>query len=351
MKLKPFVPLKPGDIVDITAPSSPPLSDGERRRGLQILESWNLKPRFPDKALQPWLWHANTNPQRAFFLKQAFARSDGAAVWALRGGYGLQKIMPSFIKYFEKNLSGKSGAPRSKRLSGKKPGAATSGGRGRAGKLFIGYSDSSPLHFHLNNHNQPTVHAPAIADLKTVSPRNLSLLKQLLFGEKKETVFRGLKAVLPPLFLKKRRGGGKSRSDRLAPASGGAVLTAPIRGGNLSLLAGSAGTGRLPRLAGCFLFVEDVNEAAFRIDRMLWNLFACGALRGVKAILFGSFHPLKTRQIQSPLSESLSSIVSVPLVFGLPCGHGAQQRPLPLNCPAELNIQDPSSARLKISLS
>ena len=382
--------LNRGDAVDITAPSSPPPKGGEWRRGLQILKGWNLKPRFPEKALNPWLYHANTDSQRAFFLKQAFDRKESAAVWALRGGYGLQKIMPAFIKYFESRKSGRrrggpaaalaSPAPASPALESpalESPALESAAlaraaaaerrpvaNRWRKEKLFIGYSDSSLLHFYLNNQNQPTVHAPSIADLAALSPKDLSCLKQVLFGEKTEAVFHGLKAVLPPLFLKKRRGGGKGLSSarRLTDAGGsgpdnggGAVLRAPVRGGNLSLLSGSAGTDWLPKLSGCFLFIEDVNEAAFRIDRMLWDLLAAGALKAVKAILFGSFHPLKTRQIKNPLSESLSSVCSVPLVFGLPCGHGAAQRPLPLNCPAELNFQEfqenPSGASLTISLS
>ena len=293
------IKLKPGDTVDIVLPSSAP-QNKNWVKGLQILKSWKLKPRFSKKSLDPHLFHSHTNKQRSLFLNRAFARRDSSAVWLLRGGYGLQKLMPSF-------------------MAGHSPSLMK--------KLFIGYSDGTALHLYLNGQNQASLHAPTLSDLPHVSLKELSSLKNILFGEKKEITFKNLSCF------------------RNFPSKN---LKACIRGGNLSLLSSSLGTGWFPSFSSCFLFVEDVNEEDYKVDRMLSHLFYSGALKSVQAVLFGHFKPLNKNRLNKVL-KSFSEICSIPLIFNLPCGHQSPNHPLPLNCPAKLSLQG-SQAVLNISL-
>ena len=292
--------LKTGDIVDIIAPSSAP-QDNQWKKGLKILQSWGLKPRMAKGAISSWLFHSHTNKKRLAFLNQAFSCKDSFAVWMLRGGYGLQKLMSSFIKGNAKKESS---------------------------KLFIGYSDSTALHLYLNGRNQKTVHAPHVCELPDLSKSHLSHLKNILFGMKKEIVFKDLS--LPGKTAKK-------------------TLKAPIVGGNLSLLSSSVGTAWFPDFKPHFLFIEDVNEEAHKIDRMLHHLFYSGFLKKVKALLFGYFSPFSNRFFRSNILKSFSDVCSVPMVFGLPCGHNRNNQPLPFKTPARLIIQG-DKAELKVQL-
>lgn len=290
--------LKQGDRIDIIAPSSFP-KDSQWRRGLKILQSWGLKPQLPKESIAPYLWHSNSNRQRSYFLNKAFSNPDSSAIWMIRGGYGMQKLMPSFIKNYSANY--------------KK-------------KLFIGYSDGSALHFYLNGKNHKTLQAPLICELPHLSVKELSFLKDVLFGIKKEIVFNNLKV--------------QSNSPKR-------ILKAPIVGGNLSLLSSSVGTAWLPRFKSHFLFIEDINEEDHKFDRMLCHLFYSGFLKGIKALLFGVFSPLNSPSLQKKLFKSFSDICDIPMVFGLPCGHCAPHYPLPFNAPAELVIQG-NKASLKV---
>ncbi len=288
--------LKQSDIVDIIAPSSFP-KNNRWKRGIRILQNWGLKPRLAKGAIAPWLFHANKNKERSQFLNQAFLSKDSSAVWMLRGGYGLQKLMPFFVQNYSKTTK----------------------------KLFIGYSDGSPLHVYLNSKNQKTVHAPLVSELPDLSKAEFSLLKNVLFGLKKIS-FNNLKVF------------GKHPKKK---------LKARITGGNLSLLSSCVGLSWFPSFKSHFLFIEDVNEEDYKLDRLLHHLFYSGALEGVRAILFGSFFPLNNNSLKTRVLKSFSDVCNIPMIFGLPCGHKQPHHPLPFQTPAELDIQG-SKAALKI---
>lgn len=290
--------LKSGDIVDIIAPSSAP-KNKKWKKGIQILQGWGLKVRLAHNALSPWLFHSHNNSRRSHFLNQAFLRKDSSAVWMLRGGYGMQKLLPSFTKHYSK--------PTPK-------------------KIFIGYSDGTALHLFLNGRKQKTLHAPTIGELPDLSKKELAHLKNILFGLKKEVNFKKLDLITKS---KKRN------------------IKADIIGGNLSILSSSIGTPWFPSLKSHFLFIEDINEEDYKIDRMLFHLLHSGVLKGVKALLFGPFPPLKYQVLKNIL-KAFYSACPIPMVFGLPCGHKTlSSYALPLKSPAELILQK-DKAELKI---
>ena len=280
--------MKQSYLIDIIAPSSPP-KNKKWKRGIQILRDWGFKTRFSSNQISPSLFHAHTDYKRADFLNRAFLAKDSSIVWMLRGGYGFQKLIPSFIK---------KGSKTAKK------------------KLFVGYSDGSALHLYLNQKNQVTLHAPTVSELAELSQKELNALKEVLLAEKKELVFNNLKQF------------GKSSHK---------VLKGRVTGGNLSLLSSSMGPSWLSSFKPSFLFLEDVNEEAYKVDRMLYHLLYAGALKSVRAILFGGFDPLNRKSFLKVL-QSFSQACSTPLVYNLPCGH-KKHYPLPFNTPACLTFQ------------
>ena len=336
--------LKPGDLVDLIAPSSPPEEEAQVLQGMEILKSWRLRPRFhPSQISAPWLFHAAADQKRSFDLNQAFFNKRSSAVWALRGGYGLYKLMPSFDKKYSRYLQSKKTGLRAKIRIEANRGKNQETNRGKnqkrgdlltealppIHKLFIGYSDVSPLHLYLNGKRQTSLHAPMICELGSLKPKELETLKEVLFGLRKELVFKGLKYY------------GKT-SIR--------TLRAKITGGNLSLLSLSLTLPWFPSLHNRFLFIEDVNEKDHKLDGMLYQLLYSGKLKGVRAILFGDFSPLKTSDLKK-VFQSFSAKSSIPLIFGLPCGHGDKNLPLPFNVEALLSLQRGNKAQLKLKLS
>ena len=287
--------LLPGDLVDIIAPSSLP-QNREWKKGLAILESWGLKVRFSEESLKPWSFHSGTNKQRWSFLKRAFQNSQSKAVWCLRGGYGSQKL----LGWFKTNPPHK--------------------------KLFIGFSDATAIHLQLNKWGWPSLHGPFISDIPYLSKKNQESLRQILFGEKKEQFFENLKVFHPS---KKK------------------ILKGSLMGGNLTVIQTSLGCSWFPKLHSHFLFLEDVNEEAYRLDRALHHLFFTGALKGVKALILGSFHPAKSAQIHKVLN-SLSEFLKIPMVTDLPCGHLKNNQPLPFKTPCELRFLSKGKACLKV---
>ena len=288
--------LRSGDIVDIIAPSSAPES-GKWRKGMKILQNWGLKPRLAKGALSPWLGHANTDSERLRFLKQAFLARDSQAVWMLRGGYGAQKLLPPLIK-----------------------------ARPPLNKLFVGYSDGSALHLYLSRKTKASLHGPVISELSDMASAALKRLKDLLFGQTREIEFKGLRL--------------------LNQAAKARTSAGPVRGGNLSLLSASVGTGYMASFKSCFVFVEDVHEPERKIDRMLRHLSHAGLLKEAKGLLLGSF-PATARGQR--MLKHFAEGLSLPVVAGLPCGHLRQQQALPFNIPARLSFQGDRAA-LKIPL-
>ena len=307
--------MKSNSLIDIIAPSSPP-KNNQWKQGVKILQSWGLKTRFSSLALSPSLFHAHSNQKRAFFLNQAFSSEDSSMIWMLRGGYGFQKLIPSFIKRYSKTA--------------KK-------------KLFIGYSDGTALHLYLNHQNQKTLHAPTVSELADLKKIEFDSLKKILLKKKKEITFKNLKFFKPAQL--KKFGALSFQSQEVSLTKAGKFKSSPYKktlkgkiiGGNLSLLSSNLGLPWLSSFKSGFLFLEDVNEEAYKLDRMLHHLFYSGALKSIKAILFGNFNPLNKKTFLKVLN-SFSQVCSIPLIYDLPCGH-RDRYSLPLNTSAELSIQ------------
>lgn len=115
-------------------------------------------------------------------------------------------------------------------------------------------------------------------------------------------------------------------------------------GGNLALLTALVGTKYLPKVRGGILFIEDVNEPAYRIERMLYQLLHAGVLERQKAVLVGDFDPITPMPndngftVASALAQ-LRPLIDAPIVTGLPFGHVVNKATLPVGAPAALTVR------------
>lgn len=163
---------------------------------------------------------------------------------------------------------------------------------------------------------------------------------------------RGRLALHGPMLTQLGRLDQASRDDLVAlfrgrpawPATLGGQLLRPgqargvLMGGNLTLLCHLLGTPHFPPLAGCILFIEDVGEAAYRLDRMLTQLDLAGVFSQVAGVAVGSLSDADTDppDITATVAQRLAGLAA-PVVMGLPFGHGSRNRLLPVGALAELD--------------
>jgi muramoyltetrapeptide carboxypeptidase len=225
-------------------------------------------------------------------------------IWCARGGYGSTRLLQRLDK---------GGAPK---LMARDP------------KLLLGYSDVTGLHLYFYHHlKMPSVHCPMPANhsWQRMPPRVDKILQQILKGQ----LPLGNASHTAKWKLKLLHGTGKRAE--------GVIL-----GGNLTLLVNMIGTPWQPDLKGALLFIEDIGEAPYRVDRMLAHLENAGMLKGLRGVLLGDFEkdvvyrePAERRYWKEIFLERFGHL-NIPVLTGLPVGHGKRNEPLPLGVKAEI---------------
>jgi muramoyltetrapeptide carboxypeptidase len=309
MKLKQVPLLAPGDVVDVVAPGFRCTTE-QLENGIAFLTRSGLVPRVPADLFGPDLLCANADAQRFAQLRKALFARDSRAVWCVRGGYGAIRIV--------------------QRLQALKP--------PRTPKLLIGYSDVTTLHQLLNlQWGWPSLHGPFLDRLggHNVREEDRAELDAVLFGRARETKF----SELVPLNAAARR---RQR------------IEGRLTGGNLTVLQSTLGTTLQRRPSG-LLFLEDVGERGYRIDRILEQLRQAGVLRNLKAILLGTFlggAESDGSNAGPAVLERFAQTLSIPVLAGIEAGHGPANRPVFFHAPAQLRcgpearltVQTPSFA-------
>ncbi len=293
--LRPGTPLlQPGDIVDVVAPGFRSSAEG-LQAGMQFLRRLGLVPRAPRGIFGTDLLCANSDGLRFEHLKRALGAPDSRCVWCIRAGYGAIRLVERLMRL----------APPARR------------------KLFVGYSDATTIHYFLNHHwGWPSLHGPLLDRLGsgTVRADELQELKAVLLGGLRQVRFAGL----TPLNSAARK-----------PH----IVRSKLFGGNLTVLQTTLGTA-LQRRPRQILFLEDVGERGYRVDRMLQHLSQAGALRNVRAVVFGAFvggREPDGRTLVPQVLERFAREQSFPVLMGMDAGHGEHQRPVFLNTAAELH--------------
>lgn len=285
--------LRPGDLVGVCAPAGA-VDAAALDKGITELEGLGFRVRRAEWLLERRAFAAGSVVTRRAGLRALFADDEVKGVFCARGGAGASALLPHLdAAWF----------------------------RARA-KVFVGYSDITLLHLFLNRAGIVTFHGPMVAkDLADRAYHRESLLGAVTGdGEPYRT-----------------------EADELLTLRGGAA-EGRLRGGCLSLLANAAGTAWALGGAGedTILFIEDVDEPPYRIDRMLRQLRYSGGLEGVRGIVFGDMKGCSPRldadyTLEDVIVDALDGL-DVPVALGLSSGHSTGPNvTLPLGVRARLS--------------
>jgi muramoyltetrapeptide carboxypeptidase len=270
--------LKKGNKIAITCPAKKlpkPMTDA-----INLLQSWGLEVVLGETVNASYHQFAGNDDLRAKDLQRFINDDSIKAIIAARGGYGSVRM----IDKVDFN-----------RLSTNP-------------KWLVGFSDITILHTHIfNNYNIQSIHGQMPVNIPDASAKSLQTLKKALFGH-------DLSYQVKPNAL-----------NRVGKGEG--VLI----GGNLSLLVSASGSVSDPDYTGKILFIEDVGEYLYSIDRMLRTLKRAGKLKSLKGLIVGGFSDVKDNDI--PFGQTVPQIImdvvgeyDYPVCFDFPAGH------IPNNC-------------------
>lgn len=283
--------LKPGDLVEIIAPAS--RCSNERLEDLrELLTSWQLNCIIDKDIFGSDLLCANTDEIRFRSLKNALQNTESKAVICARGGYGSMRLIPKLAKIIPPT----------------------------APKIFVGMSDITAIQLFLRQNWQwPTIFGALARG--TFSLESIAAMKALLFGEIDQIELIGL-----PL-------------NSLAEQKN--TIDTTITGGNLCLVQTSVGTIWQINGQNKIVFLEEVGERGYRVDRMLEHLTQAGIFKNVAAIIFGDFingnEPDGSSLIEPVLTRFAQSC-RIPVIQIKGIGHGFTNVPIPMGTRVTLQL-------------
>ena len=273
--------LKTGDSVALLAPSGP-CEPSRLEPSVLALEKFGLVPRVMESCHSRHGYFAGSDSLRARDIMDAFADKSIKGVFALRGGYGAQRLLP-LLDYD---------------LIAENP------------KIFCGYSDITVLHTVFNQRcGFITYHAPMAATelyMPELDSFTTSSFEGSIFENRTtpELSYSPINPIIDP------PGGGRA----------GRVSSGRLTGGNLSMLVSTIGTAYEIDTGDKILFLEDIQEEPYKVDRMLLQLKQAGKFDKCRAILLGSFLPETSKSLSQAIKEILLPL-GKPLGHNIPCGH------------------------------
>lgn len=284
MTIPPY--LKQGDKVGIAAPARK-ISEEELLPAVRFLEQEGLVPFYDERLFAECHQFAGDDSLRAAYMQDLLDNPDLGAVWCARGGYGTARIIDRLdFAGFRRNP-----------------------------KWIVGYSDVTVLHSHINrNLDTATLHAAMPIDIARGTDDARRSWTAALRGEP-------LHYEIPPHPLNRATG-----------------FTATIVGGNLSILYAMLATPSDLDTDGKVLFIEDLDEYLYHIDRMMNSLERSGRLRNLAALLVGHLSDMHDNTV--PFGKNAEEIVAehcakyhFPVIFNVPAGHRPDNRALKMGCP------------------
>ena len=264
--------LKKGDRIAIVA-SARKVSREELQPAIELFKSWGLEVMLSKNLFEAENQYAGSDAERAADLQTMFDDETVKAVICARGGYGILRIIHKvdFTKFKQHP------------------------------KWMIGFSDVTILHSHIHNLGIQTLHAKMLLNINK-NPESTETLRKALFGEA-----LNFEIESHPLNRK-----GKAEGQ--------------LVGGNLSLLYALAGSVSDIDTKGKILFIEDLDEYLYHIDRMMLNLKRSGKLSQLKGLVVGGMTDMKDNAI--PFGKTAEEIImdavkefNYPVCFNFPAGH------------------------------
>ncbi|GAA0470067.1 peptidase S66 [Paractinoplanes deccanensis] len=286
--------LVPGDLVALVSPSGA-IDPARTEAAAKSLESWGLRVRAGRNAHGRHGTFAGTDEQRLADLNDALRDPEVRAVLCLRGGYGMQRIVDGV------DFDAVRADP----------------------KLVAGFSDITALHLALwHETGLATIHGPTAGQLDRGpgTPTAESLRRAL--------------TTTAPVEIR------ADKAEDTYPVRIPGEAEGTLLGGNLAMLTSSIGTPHAPALDGAILLLEDVNEEPYRVDRMLVHLRRAGCFQGLRGVAVGQFTDCVDPDPSPPVIDYLTTELSrlnIPVLGGLPIGHGPEQIAVGLGVHARLD--------------
>lgn len=290
MKIPPF--LRAGDKIALVCPAGYIKADLEK--AFDLLRSWDLDLVVGDSFYAQHHQFAGDDTLRANDFQAALDNPEIKAVIMGRGGYGFVRIVDRLhFTNFKKNP-----------------------------KWLVGFSDITVLHSHIQRQTGiPTIHGPMVNSLLGATTDSRQSLQDALFGRETDLQYQAPDLPHRP---------GKTEG----------ILT----GGNLAILHSILNSSSDVDYTGKILFIEDIGEAYYNIDRMLWTLKRANKLNKLAGLIVGSFTNL--RDNTPPFGQSVEEIildkitaVDFPVAFGCPVGHIPDNRALVMGRKIQLSVQ------------
>ncbi|MCB0468837.1 MAG: LD-carboxypeptidase [Aequorivita sp.] len=289
MATPPF--LKKGDNVAIVS-TARKISKEELKPALQLLESWGLKAVLGNTIGAEENQFAGSDDLRAADFQQMLDDAKIKAIWCARGGYGTVRIIDKLdFSAFKKSP-----------------------------KWIIGYSDVTVLHSHIHNLGVETLHAQMCLEIENKTAETAESIRKVLFGEHYDIEIENTDS-----------------HDSLQ------ILKGVLIGGNLSVLYSLCGSTSEMETDGKILFLEDLDEMLYHIDRMMMNLKRSGYLKNLKALIIDGMTEMKDNKVYfgKTAEEIILDLVKkyhYPVVLNFPAGHIKDNRALILGRKVELKI-------------
>ncbi len=292
--------LQHGDLIGILSPASSPDDLSRIEKGVKYLEKRGYRVKVAEHVGKNHGYLAGTDTERLSDLHGLFQNKEVKAIFCVRGGYGTPRLLDKVDYKKIKNNP----------------------------KIFVGYSDITALQMaFLKNAGLVTFGGPMLAvDLyDDVNPYAEDFFWRLLTSEKKMG-----KVILPE----------NENIFKLTKGNAHGMLV----GGNLALVAGLIGTPYLPNFKNSILFLEDVGELPYRIDRMLSQLKLSGALKNIAGVILGSFSdcnehdPMKKTLSLGEVIDDYFGHLNIPVIYNFPHGHIPAKATLPFGIDVRVNV-------------
>ncbi len=288
-------PLSERDKIAIIA-TARKATEEDLQPAIQLLEKWGLQPIIGSSIGLVENQFAGSDEERAKDLQQQLDNPEVKAVWCVKGGYGTVRILDLIdFSAFKKNP-----------------------------KWIIGYSDVTALHSHIHNFGISTLHAQMCLGVETKSEDSRETLRKILFGEELNYQF------------------STSQLNKTGTAEGELV------GGNLSVLYSLCGSNSTINTHGKILFLEDLDEYLYHIDRMMQNLKRNGMLENLAGLIVGGMNDMNDNNI--PFGKTAEEIIAetveeydYPIAFNFPAGHLEDNQALIFGKKVKLEVTNKNS--------
>jgi muramoyltetrapeptide carboxypeptidase len=283
--------LKKGDTIGIVS-TARKISKEELKPAIRLLESWGLKAVLGKTIGAEKNQFAGSDDLRSSDFQQMLDDPKIRAIWCARGGYGTVRIIDRLdFSTFKKNP-----------------------------KWIVGYSDVTVLHSHIHDFGIETLHAQMCLEIENKTDEARESIRKVLFGEAYSIEIERT-GSFPPL----------------------GILKGELIGGNLSVLYSLVGSASEMKTDGKILFIEDLDEMLYHVDRMMMNLKRSGYLKNLNALIIGGMTEMKDNKVYfgKTAEEIIVDLVKeyeYPIILNFPAGHIADNRALIMGREVELKI-------------